>query len=128
MPSYSSCIACIIEACAVAGINISNTSRNAYINNTIDTCVDGIVATNAHSNLFVNNILSNHSSEGAVWTSEMLTNWWDYNDFFNCGTDRTNVTAGPNDNDVDPGYTGADDFSTGANVADTGLGIRLGVG
>lgn len=127
---YPSMITSIIESCSTTGVDMDSFGA-LFINNTIDTCVDGIDGgTSAYGALLLNNILSNHISEGMVWAAERRSNWWDYNNFFNCGTDRTNVAAGPNDNAVDPGYTNAaaGDFSTGANVDDTGFGIRLGVG
>lgn len=123
---------CVISDCGTCGINPIGSDRRGVLcmHNTVDTCVDGLMVETHYSGIFINNILSNHTSEGAVAISEVPNNYWDYNNFYNCGTDRTNVAAGPNDNDVDPGYTdaAAGDFSTGANVADTGLGIRLGVG
>lgn len=127
-------IANIIETCSATGLDV-NGFLCFVLNNTVDTCDNGIdgasdVGGSGVGGLLVlNNILSNNRN-GAVWVANPRTNYWDYNNFYNNGTDRTNVDAGPHDNDVDPGYTNAaaGDFSTGANVADTGFGIRLGVG
>jgi hypothetical protein len=118
----------IMDACTTTGIDTNG--LGAYIcNNTINDCVDGIDGATLYGFIVLNNIISNCTSNGAKWSGERPVNYWDYNDFYNNGTDRTNVAAGPNDNDVDPGYTDAagGNFSTGANVADTGFGIRLGV-
>jgi len=43
----------------------------------------------------------------------MADNYWDYNDFFNNTTDRTNVTAGTHDVHINPSFTNTSsgDFS-----------------
>lgn len=125
-------IGCVINNCGTRGIYLLGSDRRGTLcmNNTINGCADGLQVDTHYGAIFMNNIISNCTSEGAVATDVIPNNYWDYNDFFGNAIDRTYVDAGPHDNDVDPGYTNAaaGDFSTGVNVADTGFGIRLGVG
>jgi len=121
---------CIAEQCSTVGLSVAG-SNGAICNNTVDTCGIGISGAATHSHIVMNNIFSNCTT-GASWSSSVLAMLMDFNNFYNCSTDRTNVAAGPNDNDVDPDYTDAagGDFSldTGTGCDDTGFGIRLGVG
>lgn len=135
---FGSIVGCVIEACSTAGIVLASVDYMFLLWNTIDTTVDGISATDSIANLVMNNIISNMTSEGAVWTTQTDSNWWDYNDWYGNATDITLIAdrhatltlPGPHDFDADPGYTNAagGDFSTGANVDNEGFGIRLGVG
>ena len=126
----------VIDTCT-KGISGTNGVYGLYLNCTIDNCADGISLSNGHTMLALNNIISN-CSKGVVLGSYNESAWWDYNDFYNNDTDTTRVPTrhatlalpGPHDIDADPGYTDSanGDYRTGGNVADTGFGVRLGVG
>ena len=130
---YAAICFCIIDNCGTMGINpIGSGSGVLCLHNTIDGCTDGIAVETHYAGTFLNNIISNCTSEGVVATSAVRNNYWDYNNFYKNGTDRTNVDAGPNDTTGDPDFVNATggDFSldTGTECDDTGFGIRLGVG
>ena len=131
---YAAICFCIIDNCGTMGINPIGSPRLGVLclHNTIDGCTDGIAVETHYAGTFLNNIISNCTSEGVVATSAVRNNYWDYNNFYNNGTDRTNVDAGPNDTTGDPDFVNATggDFSldTGTECDDTGFGIRLGVG
>ena len=119
----------VIEACSASGIDGGRAYAHNIINNTIDTTVTGIGDVGASVTyggwVIFNNIISNMSTISIDGYIEELSQIINYNDLYNNTAD---YTPRDNDNDVDPGYTSASDFSTGANVDDTGFGIRLGVG
>lgn len=73
--------------------------------------------------LFSNNIVYGWTTGISQATANQTTNYYDYNDFFNNTTDRTNVTAGAGDIALDPQFTDAanGDFSIGTNLKATGF-------
>jgi len=114
----------IVSACTTA-ISLQTTSLLGFCisNNTLfgaetpaGTGIDGSTATAPARSIFLNNIIYGFVT-GVNWQASTPENWWDYNDFFNNTTNRTNVTAGPHDVAIDPGFTSSagGDFSiTGA--------------
>lgn len=130
---YAAICFCIIDNCGSRGIYPSAGRYGVLcLHNTINGCTDGIAVETHYAGTFLNNIISNCTSEGVVATSAVPNNYWDYNNFYNNKKDRTNVAAGPNDTTGDPDFVNATggDFSldTGTECDDTGFGIRLGVG
>jgi hypothetical protein len=79
-----------------AGINVVGTFGNYIANNTIYNSATGIRGTTGHSNTFVNNIISN-CTNGALWTTNELNNYWNYNCFGNNTYDVNLVTTGAKD-------------------------------
>lgn len=86
------------------------------------TGIDGNTATAPSKCVFINNIIYGFTT-GVNWNASDSTNWWDYNDFFNNTTARTNVTAGSHDLAVDPQFTSTStgDFSIGTNLKGAGF-------
>jgi len=121
---------CIVDTCRV-GLVCAASQLIVPHNCTFYGCTTSISGTTAYSIFVENNILAGAAGTetGASWGTETPSNQWDYNDFYNLGTDRTNVTAGTHDFDADPLFTDAanGDFSRTETVAD-GIGITLGVG
>jgi len=106
-------IGCIIEACATVGVSVNSRAGATILNSTINDTGDGISGTNAPQFFALNNIISNMVSEGIVWTTQTDDNRLDYNDWYGNLVDATLVKLrnsagtlpGPNDTDIDPGYT-----------------------
>ena len=112
----------IADTCTT-GSDIISSDRTALVNCTIYNCTTGISGTTARYSTFLNNIID-ACGTGASWSSEIKSNWWDYN-CWNNTSDTTNVTKGDNAVTGDPGMTnpGAGDFSigTGSNCHDVAL-------
>jgi len=87
---------------------------NLVMNNTVYNCGNGIVVTNFGSTI-INNILASCT---IGLKDAQLTNFVDYNNYFNNGTDVQNATKGPHALALDPQFTNAPggDFSIGANL------------
>ncbi len=113
----------IIAGCA-SGIVMAGGNLIEYIsNNTIfgaeTPSGTGILSTAGNAikqSIFLNNIIYGFTT-GVNLGSSQPSNYWDYNDFYNNTTARTNVTAGDHDVAIDPGFTntaGADFSITGA--------------
>lgn len=113
---------CLIDTCSGSGINFGSRDDEIIINNTIYNCGIGIEATDGHSNIILNNIIDSCTT-GASWDTEQGTNFFDYNDWFNNGTDVVNVTKGDNALAVDPQFTDAPngDFSIALNLRAAGF-------
>lgn len=119
---------CIFDTCTTA-LSIGATGdRIMAINNTFygaetpaGTGVT-ITDTSAIESIFLNNIIYGFTT-GVTTVSALETNFWDYNDFYNNTTARTNVTAGAHDLAVDPTFTSAaaGDFSIGTNLKAAGF-------
>ena len=71
---------------------------------------------------FFNNIIYGFTT-GVNWATVVTDSIWDYNNFYNNTTDRTNVTAGVHDLALDPQFTntGTGDFSIGTNLKAAGF-------
>ena len=94
----------IIDSCVVS-VNLGSWDSVLLMNNTIYYAVTGIAGTDAHGNIFMNNIIDSCTT-GANWaTANQKIDWWDYNNWNNNGTDVTNVTKGENATAVDPAFT-----------------------
>jgi len=118
---------CIVDTCVTTGIFLTAGQTNFYIaNNTIYGCKTGVSGSGVAQ--VINNLIATCTT-GISWNSQNYAAYYDYNDIYDCTTDRKNVAAGPHDFDADPLFVNAanGDFSRTATVAD-GLGITLGVG
>ena len=119
-------VECIIDTC-VNGISLTAGYNNFYIvNNTIYGCTTGISGSGVAQ--VINNIIATCTT-ALSWNSQNYAAYYDYNDLYDCTTDRSNVAVGAHDFDADPLFTNAanGDFSRTETDAD-GLGITLGVG
>lgn len=120
----------IIDTCDV-GITLGSEYGQRVINNSIYNCTTGIIADDTNNAVIMNNSISDCTT-GANWTTEQLSNWFDYNNWYNNSTDCTNCTKGPNATAVDPQYTGAagGDFSlnTASAMIGAAFSIEEGVG
>jgi hypothetical protein len=127
-PSWS-VINSIFDSCTAAGIYTATASQRIdVINCVFYNCVRGIhinVASGFYNGLFLNNIFSDNSTSGAErLTNNVGTSIWDYNAWYNNGTDVTNITKGANSvSGTDPQFQDAanGDFSIGTNLK--GLGF-----
>ena len=123
---------CIADTCAT-GIKIGGYNCS-LINNTIYNAVTayGIDIIAAASQLtMINNIINTYYGTAISAGPTQVVVTGGYNNYYGCNTDRSNgFPALTGDNDIDPQFTDAanGNFTTGANVADTGRGITLGVG
>lgn len=109
----------IIDTCTT-GIQInSGVIGIIIINNTLYNGTTGISlpATTGTRSTVLNNIISTFTT-GASANALTDSNYFDYNNFHNNGTARTNVTAGAGDIALDPSFTNAasGDFTVGANM------------
>jgi len=105
---------CLIAKCTTAGITNAGSTKAA---NSIIGCTiygnetpagTGVTLGETETyNIFVNNIIYGWTLGATQTTAEVVTNVWDYNDFYNNTTDRTNVTAGVNDMAINPGFVDA---------------------
>jgi len=103
---------CIISACTTSGVVMGGTLSNSLIN-----CIfygaetpagTGLtLGSTMKANIICNNIFYGWTLGATQTTAEVVTNVWDYNDFYNNTTDRTNVTAGVNDMAINPGFVDA---------------------
>ncbi|HPL30440.1 MAG TPA: hypothetical protein PLG21_20550, partial [Anaerolineae bacterium] len=117
---------CVVDTC-VNGISMTAGYTNFHIvNNTIYGCTKGISGSGIAQ--VINNIIATCTT-ALSWNSQNYAAYYDYNDLYDCTTDRKMVAAGPHDFDADPLFTNAanGDFSRTATAAD-GRGITLGVG
>ena len=80
---------------STAGISGSSATLMVALNNIFDTCGTGV-----------------------TFTAQADSNWFDYNNYFNNTTDRTNVMTGDHDTALDPGFTNAanGDFSITGDI------------
>lgn len=115
----------IIAGCTTAILVSVSTCVHQYIgNNTLfgaetpaGTGIDGTITTAPASSVFLNNIFYGFLT-AVNWQATTPDNWWDYNDFFNNTTNRTNVTAGPHDVALNPSFTNTatGDFSISGSI------------
>ena len=109
----------IIDTCATA-ISIGTSGFSFFIQN--NTLYNGTTGINNGGISGLNGSILNNTISEFTTGANSTTNWpsdlWDYNNFFNCTTPRTNVNAGPNDTALDPAFTDAPngDFTIGANL------------
>ena len=132
--AFCSMTHCIADTCAT-GVSVKG-YNNTLCNNTIYSVGAGKygikIDSAASQLLIVNNIISADTGSyitGAGPTRVVVRGG--YNDYYGCNTGRSGgFPALTGDNDIDPQFTDAanGNFTTGANVADTGRGITLGVG
>lgn len=117
----STCLFSIVES-NTTGINVASSYATTIQNCTINGNTTGVAGTAPWFINARNNIISGNT-DGASCGTASGGNLFDYNDFYNNGTDRTNVTAGNNDIDVDPQFTDAanGDFSIGTNLKAAGF-------
>lgn len=84
------------------------------------------VASGATASLtIINNIFANLTTGITHANASNAQGHLDYNCFYNNTTNRTNYTAGPNDNTLNPGFRDAStrDFRVGANMKAAGLSM-----
>ena len=119
---------CTIDTC-LTGANLQSAYALQCSRNTVYNCTTGILATTSYAGCYMNNIIRDCTTAVAWDSPGVAQNYWDFNDFYNNGTDRSNVTAGTNDFDTDPSHTNAagGDFSRTVTTAD-GKQMGLGVG
>ena len=118
-----------IDNCGI-GIDI-DTQSCTLISNTIYGCTTGINDSGNFVGMFIKNNSITSCTTGASWTSNVLNNFWDYNNWHGNTADTVNVTKGLNATANAPEYTAAgSDFSISGsgNMHGTGFGIRVGVG
>lgn len=103
----------IISGNATSAISLQTTGLTGIViqGNTLfgaetpaGTGIDGSTATAPTRSVFENNIIYGFTT-GVNWQAAQPINWWDYNDFFNNTTNRTNVQVGPHDVAINPGFT-----------------------
>jgi parallel beta-helix repeat protein len=124
------CSFCIADNCTRYGFYPGSSDAVQILNCTIYDCDKGIYGTTGDSPLVMNCTISDCTTKGAEYTTAP-GGFWDYNNYYNNGTDRTNVPTGNHDTAVDPEFTAAgSDFSwsSGGNLEDAGRGIDIGVG
>ena len=118
----------IVDACTTALEIPANSTSVSIIGNTLygaatpaGTGID-LLATTSTNLLVMNNTISGFTT-GVNSAAVVGSNFYDYNNFFNNTTDRVNVTAGPNDTALDPGFTDAPNgnFAIGANLKAKGF-------
>ena len=126
--SYSSMIGCIVNACSVYGLSLTDKFNTTILANTIYGCGTGILATTANRLAVMNNIIAG-CTNGAVWGTEQLSNWFDHNNWWDNATDVTRVTKGANAKAIDPQFVNpaADDFRIGLELFTQGFGVPDGV-
>lgn len=98
--AYTACFGSIIETCQT-GIDIAGGDGQRFYHCVIRNCVTGITATTGYADAFINNIIADCVT-GASWGTAEPINYWDYNIWYNNGTDVSNVTKGPNAIATDP--------------------------
>ena len=94
----------LIRDCTI-GVELGARAGVSVVGNTFYAGTTGIAATTAGSGLFVNNIISGFTTP-AEWTTEQLSNWFDWNIWHNNAT-PVNVTKGPHAIDEDPDFVDA---------------------
>lgn len=116
----------IVDTCATAITSVAGGINPVLINNTLygaetptGTGINLGTPTEEMSTV-INNIIYGFTT-GVTAAAANDNTFFDYNNFFNCTTDRTNVTAGPHDFDTNPNFTDASggDFSVGSAMNDT---------
>jgi len=119
----------IVSGCTTAVFFPTGITRNYFKNNTFfgaetpaGTGLDGSTSTAPVNSLFENNIFYGFTT-GVNWQASTPENWWDYNDFYNNTTNRTNVTPGVHDRALNPTFTNTSggDFSIGTNLKAQGF-------
>jgi hypothetical protein len=113
-------IANVIDTITVVGIDTLSSNFCTVYGNTIYNTATSISGTDSENGVFLNNIIDVAGTAEAAWTSD-VANWWDYNCWGQAGPTRTNVTAGGNAVDSDPGLnspaTGDFTLSSSASTA-----------
>ena len=132
----SSTVRSTIEDCTITdntgdGINLGNAStrldcRNCTIDGNGGDGIDGTTSVNiAQGITIVNCQITNNIGTGLNFASNAnkVVSFVDYNNFFQNGTDRSNMDAGAHDTALDPQYTSAatDDYSIGTNTKAKGF-------
>lgn len=105
----------IFCACPTAGVALGSGTNYKVIGNTIYGCGTGIAASSAYRSMVINNIISQCTTAGAVWTTQVYDNYLAGN-IWNNTTNVTLIDMGETDNIVDVGTTvlnnpAAGDFS-----------------
>jgi hypothetical protein len=119
----------IVDTC-YNGMSTNNPNGQIVTHNTFyNITAYGIYATDPIAMVALNNILSTCATGTRHLSAQYDINIYDWNDYYDCTTDRVNVAVGEHDFDADPLFTDAanGDFSRTETDAD-GLGITLGVG
>lgn len=114
---------CIIESCGTAIELGSGADACTIINNTMYGASSptgtgiNLLATTSFSLMIMNNTISGFAT-GISAAALTDSNFCDWNNFYNNTTNRTNVTAGPNDTALDPGFVDAPNgnFAIGADL------------
>ena len=109
----------IVDTCTTAITISSGGIGMVLLNNTLYSGTTGInlLATTATRVTALNNIISSFTT-GASAAALTDSNFFDYNNFHNNTTARTNVTAGANDIALDPAFVDAPNgnFAVGTNM------------
>lgn len=118
----------IVDSCTTAISIITFSTASTIISNTLFGAATpagtGInIASTASTHLVVMNNTISGFATGINSAASVGVNFFDYNNFFNNTTDRVNVTAGPNDTALDPGFADAanGNFAIGANLRAKGF-------
>ena len=82
-----------------------------------------MISTGAYGYVITHNIITDFETGINFLDNTSNSGYLNYNDIYDCTTDRVNATAGPNDQDTDPQFTDAANanFDIGANLDDLGL-------
>ena len=108
----------IFDTCTL-GLDLTGTSTNNLIqNNTFYNCTTGLSMQTSTGSIVTNNNFDSNTT-GVTNTANDATIYVDCNNYFNNGTDATNVTKGINATAVDSNFTDAPngDFSLGSAMA-----------
>lgn len=130
---YSTIAFNIIETCGTTGINGTTATVSCVMNNVIYNCTTaGFKFTTGDNHYIINNIFHTCGVGISFTDGHEGENYENYNNLYNCTTDRENIDVGEDSIDTDPGFTNAagGDFSlTGAStMIDAGMALRLAVG
>lgn len=100
---------CVFYNCSTAGVQLTTATSLTILNTIFDTCTIGIDLSDGQKAIHYEN----------------------YNNFYNCTTDRNYILVGDASVDADPSFTNSasGDFSlNGGAMIDAGFALRLGVG
>jgi len=110
---------CIMDTMALSGAKITSRTGHKFLNNTFYDCATGLSGTTPQRIAIFNNTFSDCTT--GISFSSIGTQYLDYNNYYNNGTDVNNQNKGDSALAVDPGFTDAPNgnFTVGANLKAT---------